>query len=548
MAITITPKYKPFTYDELVKPLEGYWEKYDKAEEDLTKLKTDTAVLQAVINSMPEGEEKTKYTNYLSSLDTQAEALASQGLTRDNRNALRNIQTQYTELIPRLSLAEEARRKDIADYTKRLNSGEYFMDSSDSPLTKTVIDYLDGAIPTYNNGINKKILGEDTENVAKAYSSRIFTNSTPEEVEEIGKKFIRITQEQGVNADISDIKGSEQFMPILSALYEEYGVNNMPLEDQSKVKDFINRKFWEGLVYKKAEDFQQLRNDKKELLVPVGTLPNGNVVVRSGNKHFEMDKDGNIVGDFKSGEGIDDDGDGAGGSPTQQKARRERLNYLRAVEHANDVWRGRNVGVATGNNSSSDVSNDLPALVTKYINTITTNSEKPRNSTRLMRNVKLNGNDNFNAEIYEQQWYNEARNNTANKELFDSYRTPETSIFLGTGSDVGGKRSEFFGDNHISMVNIQIFLDILDDQMQGMTTDKRNLITKDLRDAYGFKNKRINKFIEKYSPNNSSPAEQESQKKTSGGLPPLPNYQESGGEQTATSTEANFNLPLMFQE
>lgn len=548
MAITVTSKYKPFTYEELVKPLEGYWEKYDKAEEDLTKLKTDTAVLQSVIDSMPEGEEKTKYTNYLSSLNSQAEALASQGLTRDNRNALRNLQTQYAELIPRLSLAEEARRKDLASYKQRANSGEYFMDSSDSPLTKTVVDYLDGAIPTYNNGINKKILGEDAENVAKAYSSRIFTNSTPEEVEEIGKRFIRITQEQGVNADISDVKGSEQFMPILSALYEEYGVNNMPLADQSKAKDFINRKFWEGLVYKKAEDFQQLRNDKNALLVPVGTLSNGNVVVRSGNKHFEMDKDGNIVGDFRSNyDDIDDDGLNPGGSPAQQKAYRERLNYLRAVEHANDVWRGVNVGVAKGNNSDSDVPNDLPALVTKYINTITTDSEKPRNSTRLMRNVKIDGNANFNAEIYEQQWYNEARDNTDNKELFDSYRTPGTSIFLGTGSDVGGKRSEIFGDNHISMVNIQIFLNVLADQMQGMTTDNRNKITEDLRKAYGFKNKRINEFIKKYSSGNSSPTEQTSQEK-SGGLPPLPNYQSSGGEQTATPTVEEFDLPKMFQE
>lgn len=489
MAITVTPKYKPFTYEELVKPLEGYWKDYDKAEEDLAKLETDTAVLQSVIDSMPEGEEKAKYTNYLSALNSQAEALASQGLTRDNRNALRNIKTQYSALIPRLSLAEEARRKDLASYTQRANSGEYFMDSGNSPLNKSVIDYLDGNIPLYNNGINKKTLGADVEGVAKAYSSRIFPETNIEEVEKIKNKFIKVTQEQGVNADFSQVEGNEQFMPILNALYEQYGIDKMTGAEQASAKDFVNMKFWEGLVYKKAEDYQQLKakDDLDKQIVKVGTLPDGTTVVRSGNRHFITDSNNQILGTFN-------DNPPKPPAPAQEKEERKRFNYLRTVEHANDVYLGKNIGVTHGNNANTDVGNDISSLVSKYVKTVTTGEEKPRNSTRLMRNAITNGS------IYEQRWYDEARKNSSNQDDFDNYRTLKNSIFLGTGSNVGGKRSEWFGDNHISMLDLSSFLNVLSDQMIKLTSEQREKILNDLSEAYGESNSLINAFIEEQGP------------------------------------------------
>lgn len=294
MAITVTPKYKPFTYDELVKPFNNYWEDYDKSEEQLDTLSNSVSTLKSVIESLPEGEEKQKYTNFLSAIGTNSDSLANSGLTASVRQALRDLKNQYAVLIPRLDAANKAYKKDLALEQSRINSGEYFVDTAHGVRQYSPVDYMDGNIPEYHAGISKKDLGVDVMNVAKSYSSRIFKGMSPEKVRRIGQTFLKLTQEQGVNADISSIAGNEQFKPILDELYKEYGVNNMNSTDQTAVKDFINRKFWEGLVYKKSEDYQQMRRaaaaasasrSRSTSITPLPVVtPNGQQLVQIGGK------------------------------------------------------------------------------------------------------------------------------------------------------------------------------------------------------------------------------------------------------------------------
>lgn len=487
MAITITPKYKPFTYEELVKPLEGYWEKYDKAEEDLVKLETDTAVLQSVIDSMPEGEEKTKYTNYLSSLNSQAEALASQGLTRDNRNALRNIKTQYSALIPRLSLAEEARRKDLASYTQRANSGEYFMDSGNSPLNKSVIDYLDGNVPLYNNGINKKTLGADVENVAKAYSSRIFPETNIEEVEKIKNKFIKVTQEQGVNADFSQVEGNEQFMPILNTLYEQYGIDQMTGEEQASAKDFVNRKFWEGLVYKKAEDYQKNvvprdPKDSSKIIDLRMTDSQGNRLVKVGGQIVA------ITGENPDGSFIVDKWTAVKPESTsQQQKENERRAFESTFVGGYDSWRDNTVYNQswTGRHIVGDMDENSIELPSDIVGMYIKNLLK-KDGDRIPRSdaTMLIAPENMNIAFTKAQ-----RNFTESQaEKIAQYGLTEKDM---VGFHIGGhvvedknglnkNTSEWLGDNHIRLIPAQSVIE----QVSHKNVDEQIKILTQIRNAY----------------------------------------------------------------
>lgn len=483
MAITITPKYKPFTYEELVKPLEGYWKKYDEAEEDLAKLETDTAVLQSVIDSMPEGEEKTKYTNYLSSLNSQAEALANQGLTRDSRNALRNIKTQYATLIPRLSLAEEAKRKDLASYTQRANSGEYFMDSGNSPLTKSVIDYLDGNIPLYNNGINKKTLGADVEGAAKAYSSRIFPETNIEEVEKIKNKFIKVTQEQGVNADFSQVEGNEQFMPILNALYEQYGIDKMTGEEQTAAKDFVNRKFWEGLIYKKAEDYQKnvVPRDPKDPSRVIDlkmTDKDGNPLISVGGRVVSVagqNPDGSlIVSPWSSKTGEDKP------TKTEEEFNAYKKNMLIGYDRKKDS-RIYNPGsfFDPKDYDETRILYSPSSVVSLYKQSVLDedNVGKPK-FTKLVQPANMTS------------AYETAKRYTfsdTDDKMHTTHNIPITDLVgfhTGGHSKTGG--NEFLGDNHISLIFADTFIDELNNMELGK--DDKLKILKDVRDQYKITN------------------------------------------------------------
>lgn len=448
--IAITSKYDPFTYEDYIKPLEGYWEDYDKYEEDLDKLTTDVATMRSVVNSMSEGDEKTKYSNYLNSLDTQASQLASQGLTASNRKALKDLKNKYSELMPRLALAEEARRKDLADYTKRVNSGEYFM-YKDSPLNKNVVDYLDGNLPTYNAGLNKQLFGQEVENVAKAYSSRIFPEMEPQEVEKLGRKFLQFTQEKGVNANLSDIEGSEQFSPILEELYAEAGVDNMNQAEAAKTKDFINRKFWEGLVYQKATDYKPITPpSEKSPYTEIAKMPNGDRIIRSGNNHFILDKDGNFKGEYKS----TDEKPPKPLTPEQQEATYDRAVYLENTVEGFDNWNQNNIYIKDKVGEHNEkFTNDPKKLVEKYILSVTSPDTTPdrHRSTLITKDLPT--------------LYDKALTNAKNKSLFKQYRQPENTIFIGSGSAIGKRTDddtgEFLGDNHISLINVDTFLNNL---------------------------------------------------------------------------------------
>lgn len=447
--IAITSKYNPFTYEDYIKPLEGYWEDYDKYEADLDKLTTDVATMRSVVNSMPKGAEKDKYSSYLKSLDNQANQLASQGLTAGNRKALKDLKNTYSELMPRLALAEEARRKDLAEYRKLANSGEYFL-YNDSPESKSVVDYLDGKLPSYTAGISKKELGLTAKKAAEEYSSRLFPDASIEEVEEAGKKFMKITQTQGIDVALADTPS--KFANILGTLYNEADIDNMSDKEASETIQFINRNFWEGLVYKKATDYKLIPTPKEESPYHViTTLPNGDQIIRSGNRHFITDKDNNFKGEYKSPE---DEKPPKPLTPDQQLEAYDRNDYLGNTVEGFDNWNQNNIyNKDKVKEHDEKFTNNPKKLVEYYVKSITSPDETWDRHRSILLTDDL------------PTLYDKALTNAKNKSLFKKYRQLENTIFIGSGSAIG-KRSdddwgEFLGDNHISLINVDTFFDNL---------------------------------------------------------------------------------------
>lgn len=454
--IAITSKYNPFTYEDYIKPTEQYWEDYDKYEEDLDKLTTDVATMKSVIGTMKKGAEKDKYNKYLTSLDDQVNSLASEGLTAQNRKALRDLKNEYSELMPRLALAEEARRKDLAEYTKLANSGEYFL-YNESPIDKTVEDYLDGKQPSYNIGLSKTKIGQIAQEAGKAYSSRVFPDATTEEITLAGKKFLQVTEERGVKAALEDVSTQDpRFSAILTELYREAGIDNMSSQEQEKAKKHIAKNFWEGLAYQKAVDYKSIASPQppKDPTPVVAHLPNGNSIVRSGNRHFIVDKDGNWIGEYKS-----ENEDPKPLTPNQQAEKFDKDNYLKNVVEGYDVWKDENItDSGKAKDHDENFTNDPKALVGKYVSSVT----DPVGTWSRWRSNLITNNADKILQI--------AATKAENANLFKKYRQPENTIIIGSGSAIGKYKGvgkgEFFGDNHISLINVNTFFDGLPSDLE----------------------------------------------------------------------------------
>lgn len=184
--IAITSKYDPFTYEDYIKPLEGYWEDYEKQEAALADLDTSLQSLDYIINAEPEGSSlRTTYKQYKDKLEEASQALQKDGLTATNRKTLSALKSQFAKEInpiatqykalmdqvdaqqkarqskPSIRFKEDARTKSVSDFidNPRWQSDFYVgdiitEDVSDmlAPISKILTDYHEGkSINGYNS-------------------------------------------------------------------------------------------------------------------------------------------------------------------------------------------------------------------------------------------------------------------------------------------------------------------------------------------------------------------------------------------------------------
>lgn len=124
MNLVINSQFRPFTYDEMVKPLVQYKEAYDKVEQDYSDLATQTEMWKDIVNQTNSPEAYAMYKGYSDQLNSIVEDF-SKGMTLKNRRALLGLKRRYASDIQpiadahkrRTALAEEQRKAELANPT-----------------------------------------------------------------------------------------------------------------------------------------------------------------------------------------------------------------------------------------------------------------------------------------------------------------------------------------------------------------------------------------------------------------------------------------------
>lgn len=107
MNLVINSQFRPFTYDEMVKPLVQYKEAYDKVEQDYSDLATQTEMWKDIVNQTNSPEAYAMYKGYSDQLNSIVEDF-SKGMTLKNRSALLGMKRDYARNITPIARASEA--------------------------------------------------------------------------------------------------------------------------------------------------------------------------------------------------------------------------------------------------------------------------------------------------------------------------------------------------------------------------------------------------------------------------------------------------------
>lgn len=107
MNLVINSKFRPFTFDEMLKPLVLYKEAYDKVEQDYSDLAFQTEMWKDIVNQTNSPEAYAMYKGYSDRLNSIMEDF-SKGMTLNNRRALFGMKRDYARNITPIARASEA--------------------------------------------------------------------------------------------------------------------------------------------------------------------------------------------------------------------------------------------------------------------------------------------------------------------------------------------------------------------------------------------------------------------------------------------------------
>lgn len=172
--VTIGSKFRPFSYDELVRPLQEATVAHQALETEYADLDTKASVWENIANEQTDPKAYQMYKRYSEDLKSQADALASQGLTQASRQNLLKMKGRYSQEITPIEQAYTRRRQLADEQRKALAENPTLMYQRDAStmslddfIANPEIDY--GA--SYSGALLAKQAGDMASNLAKSIRS-----------------------------------------------------------------------------------------------------------------------------------------------------------------------------------------------------------------------------------------------------------------------------------------------------------------------------------------------------------------------------------------
>lgn len=293
MNLVINSKFRPFTYDEMVKPLAQYKEAYDKLEQDYSNLTAQTEMWKDVANQTNSPEAYEMYQRYSNDLASVVDSF-SKGMNINNRKALLNMKRRYAQDIAPIAKADAAMREANEFRIKAgpdaiFEVGEY----------NSLDDFLHGKTAN-NNYQSKEALTKKTAAMTEAAMAEALKD--PEFQKAMGNQYWLISQHTGGSYEdlmeamklgmLDNPIAQNRFSEIRQRVAKESGIDNYDYQGQQAIMDAIDTGLYAGLD-KPVRNFK----NNADHITPVQRysmeMQNANSAISAASKGVVRDANGN---------------------------------------------------------------------------------------------------------------------------------------------------------------------------------------------------------------------------------------------------------------
>lgn len=255
-SFVISNKFKPFTLQEMLVPMQAYKTAYDEMEKNYNELSDKTDAFKYLSETLPEGSKARQlYEGYAKEVEEGAKSL-SEGLTMSNRRTYSQLRKRYMGEIGRLEKADTALQKEIERRTTLNSTDPTTLYATDNI---SIDDFLDRKRPNSYSVSGQKLYERGVQ-IGTSNSSRIWGNPQAQDVNTYYQNLYTTSgrDPRVLAAWRRDLASIPELNESLESTLKEYGVtDNLTGVNYERAKESVINGIINGSIYKRNDNIQK---------------------------------------------------------------------------------------------------------------------------------------------------------------------------------------------------------------------------------------------------------------------------------------------------
>ena len=254
-SLVIGSKFRPFSYSEMLAPIEAATTEHRAIEEGLGEMLAKAGMWDKLVNQQSDPIAYAQYKTYADDLTKQADLLARQGLTPESRRGLLDMKRRYSNEITPIEVAATKREELTKAQREAIQKDPSLMFNIDYG-TASLDDLINNPNATYNT-ISGSELSKRASMMASNLAKTIQENPQYQSI--LGGQYFQQMQQLGYTPQqvmqtiMNDPNAPSELKQVADTVWQEAGLDTWDQATQTRARDYINAGLYDAIGTQKFD-------------------------------------------------------------------------------------------------------------------------------------------------------------------------------------------------------------------------------------------------------------------------------------------------------
>lgn len=254
-SLVIGSKFRPFSYSEMLAPIEAATTEHRAIEEGLGEMSAKAGMWDKLANQQSDPVAYAQYKTYADDLTKQADLLARQGLTPESRRGLLDMKRRYSNEITPIEVAATKREELTKAQREAIQKDPSLMFNIDYG-TASLDDLINNPNATYNT-ISGSELSKRASMMASNLAKTIQENPQYQSI--LGGQYFQQMQQLGYTPQqvmqtiMNNPNAPSELKQVADTVWQEAGLDTWNQATQTRARDYINAGLYDAIGTQKFD-------------------------------------------------------------------------------------------------------------------------------------------------------------------------------------------------------------------------------------------------------------------------------------------------------